>query len=243
MNHHKSVGEEYHFSLDDVDRFLFYTKISGYHFDMLRITGGEPLLWENLLEGLKRFKRSQLIGKITIVSNGLEVKEENRDKLVEVTKRAKVFISQYSGNEDNVQFAMDNFPSDKIRVSGVSYYCLPKVLMEDVLPTFCRCVGATIYKDGVSFCSPVRTMGFLNPVDKYGVGDELAASLCTRFRIGYMNHFDKLRKYNWSFCRQCVGNKRLRNFCHMDSPNRVVRRKAQKIDKEHNNVQSTETAE
>jgi len=55
------MNPNYHTSLEDIDKLIFYSKASGYKWDIILLSGGEPLLWKFLPEAVQKLRDSKII--------------------------------------------------------------------------------------------------------------------------------------------------------------------------------------
>jgi organic radical activating enzyme len=196
----------YHMSMDEVQKFIDVSKKSGYEYDSIPLLGGEPMIWDNILNGIRLLKSSGITKKIKITTNGLtfiekyKVRNDNILQLID-----NLTFSLYHGNAKNLQFIYDNHREylDKIKVyNGTERFINPVKPMRQSRPAKCACKGYTVFDDKVGFCSPAITMC---------VDDNLWVPL----RPGFIEDVENIKgKYKWRSCTLCIGNVKVRKRCN-----------------------------
>jgi hypothetical protein len=146
----------YQLSMEQLDRFLFYTERSNYFIRSLSIHGpGEPFLWKELNAGLQRLKRSKAIGWISMVTNGLLLDRISEDAMTCVDR---LFVSVYANY--NRHAVMEQFlkrHSAKVRLwDGTNFWEHTANPAETAPATGgCTCAGPMLYNDRIfPYCGP-----------------------------------------------------------------------------------------
>jgi len=85
--------------IEDIENLIKYSKQAGYFFSHILLSGGEPLLWDNVVEGTRLLKESKITGSLVLVTNALAIDFNNLDKVFEIISNVDLFrISKYSRN-------------------------------------------------------------------------------------------------------------------------------------------------
>lgn len=204
----------YHMSLEEVAEFIIHSRMSGYNFREITLAGGEPLLWDHLLNGAALLKNSGIANAVCVITNGLMVNGANHDMISELCERVDtIWISQYLGNEDNVKYGLEHFEKIQSR-QQVNRPVTPDHFVTSSLPAVCICRGRGYAHGKVTICAPVRTMGYLHPeLNPITFGNEgcygINYVLTTKLKEGFLSHFDDIERMNQQYCQACVANKRI----------------------------------
>ncbi len=146
----------YQLSLEQLERFLFYTERSNYFIRSLSIHGpGEPFLWRHLNEGLLMLKRSTAIGWISMVTNGLQLNRISDESLGCLDR---LFVSVYSNfnGHDALSALKERFP-DKVRLWDGTFFWEHASGNHVAAQTTgsCSCPGPMLYDDKIfRYCGP-----------------------------------------------------------------------------------------
>jgi len=195
----------WHASLGDIDRFINFSIRSGYTYNIVNLTGGEPLLWHNLIEGCRMLKQSGLIKELCLYTNallcntlkGLGVLEQIIEDLDYVR------MSLYHGNEEDIEMCMSRgFPENKIRVSEQRNRPVPPLHpIENSLPARCHCAGYALDHSRVFICGPAPTLIFA-----HGLSFDDYAYMMDDLRDNFLDRLSAVDIYNQELCRYCIGN-------------------------------------
>lgn len=191
-------------SLDEVGTFIQFTKDSEYApFESIIISGGEPLLWGNLEEGVKLLKESGLAKRLNIFSNGINGQIVTPELLGNITT---LRLSKYAGNADMLSDLVDRFGTGHINVvDRTNHTPIPTVPLEGVLPAKCGCEGYALC-DGVMYACPMVP----------AVAKEIRSQI-SDFPETYQplwpcwaESLAEFDRGNHVLCRACIGNHRVR---------------------------------
>ncbi len=191
-------------SMEQMERFLHWTRESGYFIENLRIHGGgEPLLWEHFNEALPLLKQSGVIGTIFVATNGLLV-HKIPDEVWECIDEMRVSIYNGFTRYKEVEATFRRFPDKIILNNAFSFVRLPKGPQDKApVPCQCRCDGPMLLGDRIYlYCGP--------PV--FGAAEIMGASLDDDrdmwVDVGpdYLEHFDARRIGTLDYCAHCWGN-------------------------------------
>jgi len=205
---HKEMIEfynDYHLTLEELDRFLYYTKKSNYFFREVCIHGsGEPTLWKHLNEGIRVLHDSEVVGGILLGSNGVSIGniEENTFEYID-----QIRISGYpdAKKNDRLISLQKSYP-EKIKINDIKMFLeVTKVAHLGTIPCKCICPLPMFIKDKIFYCNgavfEAAKLKGVNILDCHEVYCELKED----YMKGYM--FDKKRNYD--LCQYCSYNDKI----------------------------------
>lgn len=194
----------YQLSMEQLQRFVTYTKESGYYIGSVLIHGpGEPLLWRHLNEGLALLNNSGIIGAIQIQTNGLGLER--------ITEKAwkyidKMQITLYSNfNQQKILTDVLTKHGHKISLHKAEVFMDTLEPLRDGAPIPCRCAckGPMLIGDWLFlFCGP--------PV--FGAASSMGKNifdypeLYSNVDMNYLEQYDKSRIGNHGLCQHCWAN-------------------------------------
>jgi len=208
------ANPDYHLSLGDIDNWIKYSKESGYKFGNVTLTGGEPLLWKNLLDCVKKLNNSGLINKLIMYSNAIAVNENNLSMIGQILDNISILrISRYIGNENKIKLIRDNFPNNKkIKViNKTKFIALPTKKIPNSLPANCNCDAYDLTGSNISLCGPAK-----NIICRLGWNQEDFSYIIEPLKKDYLNRLSKIPKRNKPYCQYCVGNSKVRKNMHKE---------------------------
>ena len=95
----------YQMQVEEVERFAYYTKKSGYRFDHIVLSGfGEPTLWKHINEALPILNRAGIAGGIKVVSNARSLRLVKHETWEHVSL---LRISEYPNIKDDPTWYQD----------------------------------------------------------------------------------------------------------------------------------------
>jgi hypothetical protein len=151
ISHYK----DYQLSLEELENFITLTKESGYYIEELHMHGiGEPLLWKHFDVGIARLKKSGVIDRISLISNGLLL-DKIRDETWEYIDSLLVSIyPDFPKREELVK--LKELHGDKIILMNSSEFSLkPARRYKGKIPCDCKCSGPMFVKDKIFLhCGP-----------------------------------------------------------------------------------------
>lgn len=203
------MNPNYHTSLDDIDKLIFYSKISGYKWDFILLSGGEPLLWKFLPEGVQRLKDSKIIknGGLRLFTNGIAIKESNISMLGEVIEKLDLFRISNIGplSKAGIKLIKKHFPNtNKISIIDRKYHLIPtQKPIPNSLPAICSCDAFSLVHSVIDICI-ARTIACSQ---KWNLEDFPYFS--TPLQKDFLKSFDGINKYKQDFCRYCIGNRKV----------------------------------
>ncbi len=193
----------YQLSLDELDKFIYYTRKSKYYVSQLWIQGpGEPTLWKYFNEGINRLYRSGVIGSINIETNGLSL-----DSLTNQTWSYlnKIYVSIYPDfdKKDFLESLKKRYPH-KIIEQEVSQFeeVSPEKQLSNI-PASCGCAGPMFVKDKIFYyCGPT---GF-SAAKAMGKNIFDFQDLFKEIGLNYLENADFTKLGNMEICRYCFSN-------------------------------------
>lgn len=193
-------------SIVDVKRFIAATKASGYHFKILLLSGGEPLLWKKIIPATRLLKESGIADCIKMLTNSCAVNSSNLKWFKDVIENIdNVRISKYIGNERSVELIQKNFGHlYKIHISDKTDFMVQtRTPVKDSLPADCACNYPTVFGDQIDICGGSRFQGLYN-------GTNTEKSFTVPVKKGYLDYFDKVEgKYMQDACQYCMVNRKV----------------------------------
>lgn len=189
---------KYQMSLEELERFIQASEYSNYSFDFL-LTGGEPLIWKNLREGLKRLRRSRICNSIQILSNAMNI-DRLDDEIMGYLDGLRV--SEYSTNKDNIQILLKKWPDKIWFVNREEFWMNPKTPVPGTLPAKCLNPEMLLYKDQVFACPHSRSIA-LSAQSELRLGNPVAPHFMKGlFWLKFAQQAE--------ICTRCISNQRVR---------------------------------
>lgn len=200
----RTWGTGYELSLDDLTEWITCTKESGYPpYRSVILTGGEPLLWENLEEGARLLRQSGVSQQLNLFSNG-DMTDRVTDKLMESLTTLR--LSRYGDNALRVELLKERYGAKVSVVKRQAHFRLPIQLAGDeVLPAKCGCQGPALMGRRVYGCAMLLTVA-------NDLGMDLSRypeSQCD-LQVGYLELLAGFPRARHDCCRGCIGNLALR---------------------------------
>lgn len=198
----------YHMTLEQIKELIYFTKESGYRWDRIILSGGDPLLWQNIVEGGRLLKESHIADFIILYTNALAATDENLQKISKIVKNVSEFrISRYEGNEENIKLMQQHFPHYTRVVDKTKFYPLPTIeemKPHKLLPADCTCRGYSMVGNEIDLCSPprfiVKNMGILQSRSVYTIP----------LQMNYLDAFKGKDCFNQIYCRFCLSNRKVK---------------------------------
>lgn len=209
MKDHRS----YQMSLDEVRLFIDASEKSGYKFNIV-LTGGEPLVWRNLKEGLRLLRASKACGRITMFSNAMYIESVDQEL---VGLLDSIRISRYRDNGENIITLKERF-SDKVSLDEVDrqeFWANPTEAVPNALPVNCLNPELMLYDHQVFACPHSKSIA---------IGNGSTIKLSNPLEIGFIKGLADIKTtYHTEVCNYCISNGKVReqlskevNFCARD---------------------------
>ena len=185
----------YQMSMTTIGEFVRFSGLAGYHFKRIAITGGEPLLWDNLEKAGALLRAAGLADTVTLWTNACDV--------ARLRRVAPIFdaiqVSEYPGHA----WRCDDLPK-KARVRRVETHRVnPMVAVADSLPAECTCQGYYLFMGRVWPCG-----GMVHVSCRMGWSlDALSVPLGP----DYLDTLDgnMVTRANPRWCERCGSNRRV----------------------------------
>jgi organic radical activating enzyme len=185
----------YQMSLTEIDELLYYSEQSGYTFHY-RLTGGEPLLWQHLLEGIKKLKASPSCLSISIISNAIHI-EPVTDALMEMVDCLR--ISKYLYNEEKADYLERRYPKLVQVVDRQEFTKNPAEKISNSIPVHCSNPELMFYDRKVYACPHSKSLAL-----RFGVELKLYNDMGMHYKEG----IEAIRhNQEEELCTRCIGNK------------------------------------
>lgn len=189
----------YQMSLEEMEKFIYYTEKSGYFFNY-RYTGGEPLYWKNLEEGTRMLRKSKSCKSILLMTNAM--KHDNiTDNIINMIDYVR--ISKYEYNHDAIKILKDKYPEKVMVVDREDFYPNPKEPLENSLPVDCGNPEHLYFNNKIFACPHSYSLAIKNGLTHLELGVDIGMDYCKRNR--------EIRDGHEKICTLCLGNKKVRN--------------------------------
>ncbi|NBO18293.1 MAG: 4Fe-4S cluster-binding domain-containing protein [Proteobacteria bacterium] len=200
MSHLMAKDAYYQMSIQEIKDMLHYTEASGYKFHY-RLTGGEPLMWKNLKEGLKLLHASPSCLSLSIISNAVDVTPIDDELMAMITVMR---VSKYLYNQDKVEYLLEKYPDKVFTTDKEVFSKNPKEPVANYLPVQCMNAEVMFYNNRVYACPHSESIAIGANVTDVKLYHELG-----------MNYLDGLRDLRHGqeekICSRCISNKTVRN--------------------------------
>jgi hypothetical protein len=199
----KSVYKNYQMSIYELNRFLYYTKKSNYYMREVCLHGpGEPTLWKNLNEGIEILYKSNVVGGVVLLTNGVslnKVKEETFQYL----DRINISIYPDAKENDLITHLYQKFP-EKIHLEMMNQFWGPPCReYPDSIPCSCACPVSLLIDNKIFYCSgTIFDAAKLKGVDVFDCHE-----VYTELKENYLDNFSR---GNFDLCKYCTSNRNIR---------------------------------
>lgn len=200
------ANKGFHTSIKQIENLIKYSKESEYHWEYILLSGGEPLLWKNIVEGTKLLYESGITSRLILLTNGLYITTKTLDKVKKIIANVHEFrISRYSDNHRNIELAEEYFGNLR---NGYDYNVLnivdrqhhliaPAKPIKDSLPATCSCKALSMVGGEIHLCGPAHTIACRFPERFKDLSDILWFRQPTK---------NLELKYNREYCQYCISN-------------------------------------
>lgn len=215
-------------SMSSVLNFIEATKQSNYHFNIILLSGGEPLLWDNLIPALRAIRAAKITNQIKMLTNSIKVTEANLDWFETVVRYVDLIrISRYIGNEKSIELIQKSFRANpKIHISDKTEFCVQaKEPVVGALPADCACDYPTVFGNSIHACGGMQFLSMFHKIP-------ITRSLITPIQPGYLSEIESSRalktKLNQKVCAYCMVNRKVlsglkkeKNYCLKGKENEI----------------------
>ena len=194
----------YGLPIANLEEWIDCTKKSGYPlYDSVILTGGEPLLWDNLEEGVHLIAQAKVGKQLSLFSNGDRL-DLVTDSLMESLTTLR--LSHYGNNTTKIKSLKECYGSKVTIIERQQHYPIPTELAGDeVLPAQCGCEGPALIGRQVYGCAMLVTVANELGIDL----TEYPESQC-KLQVGYLELLAGFPRTRHDCCRGCIGNLSLR---------------------------------
>ncbi len=194
----------YDMSMQEFERFIEASLVSGYRFDKVVLSGGEPLIWPSLEQGIYLLRKSGLTRGITLYTNALAVALLSRDILAAIVGAVDcVRVSLHEWNRQSYLTLKNQFGA-RVQCVERPFVVPPHVPMEGSLPADCTCKSLSVSRDAVHLCTGQEAVAARLPRQ---CGH--ASSSSAEIRPGYMKSLDFDRRHDRDVCKACLSNRKV----------------------------------
>ena len=196
--------------IGDIEKLIEYSKGAGYFFSHILLSGGEPLLWDNVVEGTRLLGSSGITENLILVTNALAIDFDNLDKVLGIIADVDEFrISRYSRNAAVISrflgIVEDNPYRRKITVDNkMTHMIPPKEPVPNSIPAECCCNSYAVFNGCVEICGPSR-----NVIHNQGWNPNDFPELSIPISENYLDYFKDEDRFNKEWCKYCIANKKV----------------------------------
>jgi hypothetical protein len=189
-------------SLNDFEKFLECSRKSNYTINELVLSGGEPVLWKNIIPALEMIKKYSNIEKTILFTNGTKLISNDIVKNVD-----KIILSVYGKSNRTVmsqmkKFCINNKTDLKIKRKN-RFWPWPNNKLDNTLPGKCVCAYYSVLGDEVAICGQIFELEKRFNLDL----SKFKTKVCD-------NYLDKLNYKLGSFdaCQYCIENRKVQDI-------------------------------
>lgn len=139
----------YEISLKELERFINITNQSGYKFS-ITISGGEPLLWTHLKQGLKMLRESPICKYMYMFTNAVnhQVLDEKT-----VSYLDHIRVSQYKENQQQINRLVYLYGKKIQIVNRTMFWHIPNTPLPNTTPADCEYKKWWYYNNQIYACA------------------------------------------------------------------------------------------
>ncbi len=189
--------------IDDIRRLIDVSLTSGYKWDAIVLSGGEPLEWEHIETAPEMIRRSGIARQVKLFTNALAVTKKRLSWFAQVADTVdEVRISRYFGNEARIRMIQDQLPTKHVSVVDRPYMgVLDKTPASQALPADCTCRSYGMFGSQLDVCAPMRMI-----CRALGRKQEVAP---VQLEPGCLDRFSGAEPGHFDTCRYCLSNRKV----------------------------------
>jgi len=172
-------------------------------FDIV-LTGGEPLMWKNLVEGVAWLSMADCVNTITMFTNA-----GFPDRLTSplVGMLDDVRISEYFYNKDNVARLLTTYPDKVHVVDRTGFWKNPEGLLPEAeaFPVVCMNPEILLYAGNVYACPHNLAISL-----RVKAATQLSVPLSTPGFLAELRRIKNSESHKMGICRACISNQTVR---------------------------------
>lgn len=203
MQFQMKADRKYHMSQDEIVKLIAACEESGYVFNFV-LTGGEPLMWDNLTLGLQTLKKSKATNSIVIFSNAMFHERVTQEVIDSVNF---IRVSHYFYNDSHMKILKDKYPEKVTFVERTEFWANPTEAVDEKISLPCECMNAECmyYNYGIYSCPHSLSIAKHNGSDK--------VKLCNPVGKNFLDGLDKIKiEQQKEICTWCISNRKIRNW-------------------------------
>lgn len=203
------ANPNWHTSLEDIEKLIKYSRDAGYMFDFLLLSGGEPLLWKNVVEGTKLIKQAGIMYSLVFLTNGIALFDD-LDKVFEIISYVNVFrIARYERNTEIIkrflEVIRDKPFSHKVMIEDrKDHFISPTEPIPNSLPAECFCDAYAMSNGCIDICGPSRCIAH-----RQGWNLNDSPEMSTPISENFLDYFKNEDRFNKKWCQYCIANKKV----------------------------------
>lgn len=199
MGNLRRACPNYQMSLDEIGKFIEISERSHYYFDLI-LTGGEPLSWDYLKDGIKLLRSSKVCSSLHLFTNAMDISKLNAEIASHVDR---IRISRYEGNYENAIKLSKLFGKKVEIVDRRKFWENPTHKVPDALPARC-CNQEIMLFDYKIYACPHSAS-----IDLTGHSD---IKLYNPLEYRFLKGLERIKKTQQNvICSLCISNLNVRN--------------------------------
>ena len=199
MSHLMKSDLKYHMSLDELEKLIHFSELSGYRFNFV-LTGGDPLIWKNLEPGLAMLRKSFVAKSITMFTNAMFYR---RLTPLAADCLDHIRISHYDGNSEHMDIVLKMFPRKASAVERMEFWENPKAPVPGYSPVVCLNPEHLYYNYQVYACPHSASIAKHNG-SKVRTSNPLGINFLEGIQDIKRGHHDEI-------CSMCISNQSVRD--------------------------------
>jgi hypothetical protein len=197
-----SKDNKYEMSMEELTAFIDVTEKSGYKFHYM-LTGGEPLLWGNLKEGVRLLRGSSSCNFLYMFTNLIDC-ESLDDEVMECMDCIKV--SEYATNQDNLRKVKERYGAKVRSYDRTKFWVNPKQKISINTPVRCTNEGEIMLYDWHIYAC-------LHSASLTAVHGDTETPICKPLELNYLDGLDEIRvNQAENICSLCTSNREIREM-------------------------------
>ena len=210
----------YHTSLDDIRGFIFHTVESGYFFNQILLSGGEPTLWVNLMEASRLLadSKQRITASFKMYTNGSIIESSGTGIIDELLRYIDfIYVTNYGPRNSRARDMVSSKYRDGrvVVINNNLHFVRPRSPVDSSLPADCGCDAFCLFNGSIDLCSPPRTIMY-----DMGKVPEDFPYFSETLGHRYLDRLLTVDKFNQEFCRYCTANRKVSSklrLVHADS--------------------------
>ena len=195
----------YHMSIQELEKLIHYTKLSNYKFNRLTVSGGEPLLWKNLKDGLELLMNSGITKEITMFTNAVFYEKLTPDIAKNITTIRVSHYDHLEGGTDNSEhiIQLKKRHPNVVVVERTEFLTTPSEPIQSKQDVNCQNLYTKYYNHNIWACAHAHSLA-LKVGSNVKTGEPIG--------INYLDSAAEIRKgQHKDLCSICVSNASIRH--------------------------------